>query len=83
MVIALRLANQDHLEGEESENGWDFGQTTAVLLLGVTIQELFHKGHEYFTFEKDLKKYDPQHSISRETKTEGSTSPSPLDVMPV
>ncbi|OGM42476.1 hypothetical protein ABOM_008316 [Aspergillus bombycis] len=36
MAIALRQANQGKFEGEtKHENEWDFGQTTAVVLLGI------------------------------------------------
>jgi heme/copper-type cytochrome/quinol oxidase subunit 4 len=56
MALALRSANQGKLEGNGYENGWDFGQTTAVILLAVAVREVFDKGLEYFFFEKDLKK---------------------------
>lgn len=55
MALALRSANQGKLEGGY-ENEWDFGQTTAVVLLCVALREVFDKGLEYFFFEKDLKK---------------------------
>ncbi|KAK1248176.1 hypothetical protein MKX08_006396 [Trichoderma sp. CBMAI-0020] len=56
MTLALRSANQGKLEGGGYENGWDFGQTTAVILLAVAAREVFDKSLEYFFFEKDLKK---------------------------
>ncbi|KAL7923221.1 hypothetical protein ACQKWADRAFT_326142 [Trichoderma austrokoningii] len=56
MALALRSANQGKLDGDGYENGWDFGQTTAVILLAVAAREVFDKGLEYFFFEKDLKK---------------------------
>ncbi|EHK43731.1 hypothetical protein TRIATDRAFT_16838, partial [Trichoderma atroviride IMI 206040] len=56
MALALRSANQGKLDGGGYENGWDFGQTTAVILLAVAAREVFDKGLEYFFFEKDLKK---------------------------
>ncbi|KAL6898808.1 hypothetical protein GGI43DRAFT_427936 [Trichoderma evansii] len=56
MALALRSANQGKLEGGGYENGWDFGQTTAVILLAVAGRELFDKGLEFFFFEKDLRK---------------------------
>ncbi|CAK7217696.1 hypothetical protein SBRCBS47491_003258 [Sporothrix bragantina] len=45
-------------EGEEenSENDWDFGQTTAVLLLIVAFTEAISKGLEFWRFERELKK---------------------------
>lgn len=53
MALALRSANQGKLEGEESdENGWDFGQTTAVVLLALALGELYRKGREYIQFER-------------------------------
>lgn len=58
-MIALRLANQEVLEGDESEDGWDFGQTTAILLLGVALNEVFRKAMEYYRLESDLKRYGP------------------------
>lgn len=56
MALALRSANQGKLEGGGYENEWDFGQTTAVILLCVAAREVFDKSLEYFFFEKDLKK---------------------------
>ena len=58
MMIALRVANQNALGEDESENDWDFGQTTAILLLMVTVFELFNKFLEYRHFEQQLKR-DP------------------------
>lgn len=57
MAIALRCANQGQLEGVVgNENQWDFGQTTAVLLLAVAVAELISKGREYLRFEEQLKR---------------------------
>ncbi|UNI17402.1 hypothetical protein JDV02_003744 [Purpureocillium takamizusanense] len=57
MAIALRSANQGYLKGESpNENSWDFGQTTAVVLLGLAVTELFRKGREYLVFERHLLK---------------------------
>lgn len=70
MVIALRTANQGLLGtptedndaasadggGDNSENDWDFGQTTAVLLFTVTVIEAISKGREFFRFERSVKK---------------------------
>jgi hypothetical protein len=56
MALALRTANQGRLEGEDgNENRWDFGQTTAVLLLSIAVSELISKAREYVKFEKELK----------------------------
>lgn len=57
MAIALRSANQGRLEGEDgNENRWDFGQTTAVLLLGIAVSELISKAREYVKFERELRR---------------------------
>jgi hypothetical protein len=54
MAIALRQANQGRFEGEvKHENEWDFGQTTAVVLLGGAVVELLAKGREYWVFERE------------------------------
>ena len=57
-VIALRTGNQELLEaaGGESENRWDFGQTTAVLLLLVTLNEFYSKARETVRFEKQVRR---------------------------
>ncbi|KAE8381155.1 hypothetical protein BDV26DRAFT_301955 [Aspergillus bertholletiae] len=58
MAIALRQANQGKFAGEtKHENEWDFGQTTAVVLLGIAVVELITKGREYYHFEKHVTKY--------------------------
>ena len=58
MSIALRQANQGKFEGEDQhENEWDFGQTTAVLTLGIAIAELLTKGKEYYDFESHVAQY--------------------------
>ncbi|KAJ5110095.1 hypothetical protein N7532_002740 [Penicillium argentinense] len=58
MAIALRQANQGKFEGEmKHENEWDFGQTTAVLLLVIALIELVIKWKEYYEFESDLAKH--------------------------
>ncbi|KAL2784686.1 hypothetical protein BJX66DRAFT_329783 [Aspergillus keveii] len=55
MAIALRQANQGRFEGEaKHENEWDFGQTTAVVLLGGAVVELLAKGREYWVFERGV-----------------------------
>ncbi|KAJ0420807.1 hypothetical protein BJY00DRAFT_312733 [Aspergillus carlsbadensis] len=56
MAIALRQANQGRFEGEaKHENEWDFGQTTAVVLLGGAVVELVGKGREYWAFERGVR----------------------------
>lgn len=56
MAIALRTANQGKLSGEEvNENAWDFGQTTAVVLLAMAVGELYRKGREFLNFERVLR----------------------------
>ncbi|POR34912.1 Hypothetical protein TPAR_09713 [Tolypocladium paradoxum] len=59
MAVALRSANQGRLEGEETdENGWDFGRTTAVVLLAVAVEELFTKGWEYLSSSTSYERRD-------------------------
>ena len=41
MMIAIRVENSSHLDGTESEDDWRFGQTVTVVLLLMTVQELF------------------------------------------
>jgi hypothetical protein len=67
MALALRQANQGKLEGEpKDENEWDFGQTTAVVLLGIAVVELLTKGKEYYDFEKSVVKHGlPRHASHR------------------
>jgi hypothetical protein len=59
MMIALRTANQGLFEGKgehgRGENGWDFGQTIAIVLLLVTINEAWQKFWEYHGWERSLR----------------------------
>ncbi|KAI2630772.1 hypothetical protein GGR54DRAFT_169358 [Hypoxylon sp. NC1633] len=74
MMIRLRIENQPFLEGEESENRWDFGQTTATLLLGLALGQLVHQGVQYFRFERGLKKYGPEFALKhQEEEINGGT----------
>lgn len=58
MAIALRQANSGRFEGEVThENEWDFGQTTAVILLGIAVLELVTKGKEYSDFERRVTRH--------------------------
>lgn len=57
MTIALRQANQYKFERGAHENEWDFGQTTAVLLLAIGVIEFVQKGREYYAFERHVAKY--------------------------
>jgi hypothetical protein len=52
MMIAIRAANSAHLEGDESENDWEFGQTVTVLLLYITIKEAYEGVKHYYKYEK-------------------------------
>ncbi|EPE10889.1 hypothetical protein F503_05984 [Ophiostoma piceae UAMH 11346] len=55
-------------EGEgTTENEWDFGQTTAILLLFVALFEAFGKGYGFFQIERQLK-------MSRDEKRKGETA---------
>ncbi|KAH8894848.1 hypothetical protein GQ53DRAFT_64810 [Thozetella sp. PMI_491] len=60
MMVMLRIANQESLEGEEDENGWDFGQTTAMILLAASLFELGQKLTEYCRFDHGLNQYPSQ-----------------------
>ncbi|KAI0380941.1 hypothetical protein F5Y04DRAFT_88351 [Hypomontagnella monticulosa] len=71
MMIALRTANQDALEGKETENEWDFGQTTATILLGLAIGQLVHQAIEYVKFERRLKKFGAEVALSESEKDDG------------
>ncbi|KAI1457642.1 hypothetical protein F4805DRAFT_474941 [Annulohypoxylon moriforme] len=66
MMIKLRTENQHALENHESENEWDFGQTTATLLLTVAIAQLVHQGVRYFKFERALKKHGAEYALAME-----------------
>lgn len=58
MTLALRIANEGKFEGEKKhENEWDFGQTTAVVLLGIAVVEFLKKGKEYYDFETYVMKH--------------------------
>lgn len=58
MTIALRIANEGKFEGEmKHENEWDFGQTTAVVLLGIAVVEFLKKGKQYYDFETYVMKH--------------------------
>lgn len=80
MTIALRQANQGKFEGETSrENEWDFGQTTAVMLLVIALVELLQKGKEYYDFESHVAKHGVPPSandcaIERDEEANGSSS---------
>lgn len=74
MTIALRTENQGKLSGEEKdENGWDFGQTTAVVLLAAAVEELGRKFGEYRHFEKELRAEKDDDDVEMKGLTEAST----------
>ena len=54
MVGALRTSNQGLLESGD-ENEWDFGQTVATVLLGMTISELVGGLREYWHLHRKAK----------------------------
>jgi heme/copper-type cytochrome/quinol oxidase subunit 4 len=56
MMITLRVNNSTRLDGTESESDWRFGQTVAVLLLGMTIREIISGFQEWRKFEKNINK---------------------------
>ncbi|KAK7949084.1 uncharacterized protein PG986_009970 [Apiospora aurea] len=55
-MIAIRHANQPLLEGTEDEDSWDFGQTTAMLLLGLAYLEFASKAVKYRKWTVQWKK---------------------------
>jgi len=74
-VAALRTGNQAFLahEGGETENSWDFGQTTAVLLLIVTLNEFGTKIAEAWRFERGVRRAEK----ARRREAEAATAPAP------
>jgi heme/copper-type cytochrome/quinol oxidase subunit 4 len=52
MMLALRVKNSNHLDGEESEDSWKFGQTIAVLLLAMVLGDCYHGVIHYRHYEK-------------------------------
>ncbi|KAI1417534.1 hypothetical protein F5Y13DRAFT_151221 [Hypoxylon sp. FL1857] len=63
MMIRLRSENQGSLENKENENEWDFGQTTAIILLSIAVAQLIHQGVQYLKFERGIKKYGPEYAL--------------------
>ncbi|KOS17507.1 hypothetical protein ESCO_002626 [Escovopsis weberi] len=76
-AFALRAANQGRLEGGEArEDGWDFGQTTAVVLLGMAVREVYTKGWELYVFGRDVRgrrRREEQKEEQEEEKEEEQT----------
>ncbi|KAI1102957.1 hypothetical protein F4804DRAFT_247565 [Jackrogersella minutella] len=64
MMITLRSENQDFLENHEDENEWDFGQTTAIILLSIALAQLVHQGVLYLKFERAVKKYGAEFALA-------------------
>jgi len=52
MMIAIRQANTGHLEGDESEDDWEFGQTVCILLLYLSGKEAWAGVKHYYKYEK-------------------------------
>ncbi|KAL7932451.1 hypothetical protein V8C35DRAFT_328415 [Trichoderma chlorosporum] len=74
MALSLRAANQGKLQGEAYENEWDFGQTTAVVLLAMAARELLDKGCEFYFFERNLRKRGALPKTSRRERMDGERS---------
>jgi hypothetical protein len=55
MLITLRTANQDFLEGDHQENEWAFGQTIAVVLLGQTLSQIMRAIYELWKYSEETK----------------------------
>ncbi|KAK9417145.1 hypothetical protein SUNI508_09163 [Seiridium unicorne] len=51
-MIVVREANQKLLEGVEREDRWDFGQSTAMLLLGLAILEFAKRSVRYWRWNQ-------------------------------
>jgi hypothetical protein len=51
-MVVVRQTNQELLEGAEREDRWDFGQSTAMLLLGLSILEVLKKAYAVHKLEK-------------------------------
>jgi hypothetical protein len=64
-MVAVRQANQALLEGPDREDRWDFGQTTAMLLLGLAFAEVVQKSWDYRQWckESDLRSLEPGHKL--------------------
>jgi hypothetical protein len=83
-VIALRQGNQAALEhegpeeegGGKGENHWEFGQTAAVLLLVVTLQECFKKLLEMHRFEKRVRR---DAAAAQEEEKRAGTAPEGME----
>ncbi|KAI1374998.1 hypothetical protein F4677DRAFT_424271 [Hypoxylon crocopeplum] len=78
MMIRLRTENQQYLEDGENENEWDFGQTTATILLGLAVGQLLHQGVQYVKFERALKKYGPDYALTDHNEEEYVATPASL-----
>ncbi|KAI0131636.1 hypothetical protein F4776DRAFT_627088 [Hypoxylon sp. NC0597] len=76
MMIRLRSENQAFLEGRENENEWDFGQTTATILLCIAIAQLVNQGIRYLKFERGLKKYGPGYALAQDGEYPEAGTPS-------
>jgi hypothetical protein len=64
-MVVVRQANQPLLEGLESENRWDFGQTTSMLLLGLAVAEVAKKLWQYRTWSRksDAETFQGEHKL--------------------
>lgn len=51
-MVVVRHANQKLLEGVEREDRWDFGQSTAMMLLGFSIYEVLKKSFSVHRLDK-------------------------------
>jgi hypothetical protein len=55
-MIVVREDNQPLLEGTEREDNWDFGQSTAILLLSLSATEVIKKTFSYWRWEREVEK---------------------------
>jgi hypothetical protein len=68
-MLALRKTSTHDLDGPESEDGWDFGQTVALTLLALTFGEIVHGFIEHRQYEAKLKTAYQPLDIDMETRT--------------
>ncbi|KAI1490249.1 hypothetical protein F5X96DRAFT_558894 [Biscogniauxia mediterranea] len=53
MMVTVREANQPLLEGTEREDDWDFGQTTALALFGLSLLEVGKRAWRYWQWSQE------------------------------
>jgi hypothetical protein len=69
-MLVLRKTNTHDLDGPESEDSWDFGQTIAVTLMWLTLGEILHGFIEHRQYEARLK--DAYQPVDTDMETRNS-----------